>query len=255
VFRVQDAPYFGLSANPNGKPRDKLICGKRVVLLGANVYGFTDMMAAHEFRVKTYKLVGLPEPPIQPPTDTSTISRNVTVLDRARKAPRHITNLAATLDVVRKYGKEPNHVVIEGEMTFEEQVRLMANTGVLVTVHGAGLMNQIFMQPGAATIEIFPDHMKHVLYERVAHYANLHHFKVYATEHPKDIKEKHPTYFTNNCDQMRGLEIPNRPMCWHDVKNMVVVVPIREFEVALAHALDFIDRTPLLPQEATLDTE
>jgi hypothetical protein len=45
-------------------------------------------------------------------------------------------------------------------------------------MHGAGLMNQIFMQPGSAVIEIFPVHLKQVLYERVAHYSGLYHFKV-----------------------------------------------------------------------------
>ena len=58
------------------------------------------------------------------------------------------------------------------------QVELFAGTGVLVTMHGAGLMNQIFMQPGSAVIEIFPVHLKQVLYERVAHYSGLYHFKV-----------------------------------------------------------------------------
>jgi hypothetical protein len=47
-------------------------------------------------------------------------------------------------------------------------------------MHGAGLMNQIFMQPGSSVIEIFPVHLKQVLYERVAHYAGLYHFKVSA---------------------------------------------------------------------------
>ena len=55
---------------------------------------------------------------------------------------------------------------------------MFASAGVLVTMHGAGLMNQIFMQPGSVVIEVFPVHLKQVLYERVAHYAGVYHFKV-----------------------------------------------------------------------------
>ncbi len=34
------------------------------------------------------------------------------------------------------------------------------------------------MPPGSVAIEVFPNHVKHVLYERVAHYAGVYHFKV-----------------------------------------------------------------------------
>ena len=77
-----------------------------------------------------------------------------------------------------KYDVTPEYVILTNNATFEEQVRLMARTGVLVTMHGAGLMNEIFLPPGAAVIEIFPVHLKHVLYERIAHYSGLYHFKV-----------------------------------------------------------------------------
>jgi capsular polysaccharide biosynthesis protein len=79
---------------------------------------------------------------------------------------------------VRKYGVPFQHIILDDDVDFEEQVKLFATTGVLVSVHGAGLMNQIFMPPGSVTIEVFPNHVKHVLYERVAHYAGVYHFKV-----------------------------------------------------------------------------
>ncbi len=71
-------------------------------------------------------------------------------------------------------------VVFHGAMTFKEQVDVMASTSVLIALHGAGLTNLMFMQPGTVVIEIFPPHVKHVLYERMAHYAGVYHFKVRA---------------------------------------------------------------------------
>jgi hypothetical protein len=81
-------------------------------------------------------------------------------------------------DVIEKYNVPYQHIIVDDEVDFEEQVKMFAGTGVLISVHGAGLMNQIFMPPGSVTIEIFPNHVKHVLYERVAHYSGVYHFKV-----------------------------------------------------------------------------
>lgn len=78
--------------------------------------------------------------------------------------------------------------------------------------------------------------------------------QVYATEHPKDVKEKHPEYDTLGCDEKLSLEIPANPLCWAMVKNMVVVNPLPQFETALVDALDFLDRTKRLP-DAIADTD
>ncbi len=80
--------------------------------------------------------------------------------------------------LVRSFGIEPKVVIWDGGTSFHDQVELLSNTGVFIAAHGAGLMNTIFLPPGAAVIEIFPPHVKHVLYERVAHYAGVYHFKV-----------------------------------------------------------------------------
>lgn len=63
----------------------------------------------------------------------------------------------------------------------------MAGTGVLVTMHGAGLMNEIFLPPGSVVIEIFPPHVKHVLYERMSHNSGLFYFKVRHTRPPPSL--------------------------------------------------------------------
>ena len=42
------------------------------------------------------------------------------------------------------------------ELSFEEQVRLMSQAAVVVGIHGADLTNCVFMQHGAAMIELNP---------------------------------------------------------------------------------------------------
>jgi hypothetical protein len=165
VFTSDDGPYFGLA--------NQTWCFKNVVLLGANQYAFPDMMTAFHFRRTVYNALGIDLPVTARPPN------HVVILDRQRKAPRRFQNIEDMKAIVRKYGMEPEYYVISNNSTFEEQVSLMSRAGVLITMHGAGLMNEIFMQPGSAVMEIFSVHHKHVLYERIAHYAGIYHFKVH----------------------------------------------------------------------------
>ncbi len=66
---------------------------------------------------------------------------------------------------------------------------------------------------------------------------------MYSTQHPKDMLTNHQEYFKRGCEQLNSMELPLTPECWGIVKNIVVVVPIPEFEVALVNALDFFTRT------------
>lgn len=47
-------------------------------------------------------------------------------------------------------------VVDFNSMSFDEQVKTMQDTHVLIATHGAGNANIIFMRPGAAFVEVFP---------------------------------------------------------------------------------------------------
>ncbi len=79
---------------------------------------------------------------------------------------------------MRTFGIEPRVAIWEGDNTFQEQLEVLSTTGVFISVHGAGLMNEIFLPPGSVVIEVFPPHVKHVLYERIAHNSGVYHFKV-----------------------------------------------------------------------------
>jgi hypothetical protein len=80
--------------------------------------------------------------------------------------------------MIRSLGVEPQVVIWEGTTTFADQVTTLSRTGVFIALHGAGLMNEVFLPPGSVVIEIFPPHVKHVLYERICHNSGVYHFKV-----------------------------------------------------------------------------
>lgn len=239
VYYRHDPPYYGFKDNST------TWCFRQAVLLGSNMYGFPDMVSAYEYRRVVYAGFGIQViSPNRPP-------RRVMVLDRHKALPRHFLNLDAMQAIMRKYGFEAERVEASGEMSFQQQVELFAGAGVLVTMHGAGLMNQIFMQPGSAVIEIFPVHLKHVLYERVAHYAGLYHFKVYATEFAQGVIEKQPLYNKLECDKLESLSISDNTVCWGIIKNANVITPLHDFETAFVHALDHIGVRTKINEPAT----
>lgn len=48
-----------------------------------------------------------------------------------------------------------HHLVVLETLSFREQVLLFAETDLVVTIHGAAIVNAIFMQPGSVLIDIF----------------------------------------------------------------------------------------------------
>lgn len=62
-----------------------------------------------------------------------------------------------------KLGLEVKTVVFDG-MTFEEQVEAVKGTAIAIGIHGANLVNSIFMPPSSYLIEIFPFGFDHDMY-------------------------------------------------------------------------------------------
>ena len=62
VYLAEEGPYFGL--------KNKTWCFERAVLLGSNMFGFPDLVTAHEFRRVVYERFDMPAPvtPSPPPT-------------------------------------------------------------------------------------------------------------------------------------------------------------------------------------------
>ena len=72
-------------------------------------------------------------------------------VSRARAPKRRLTNEDEVVRAVEEFGFR---VVRFEEHTFEEQVRLTAGAQHLVSNHGAGLTNILFMRPGGRVLEL-----------------------------------------------------------------------------------------------------
>jgi capsular polysaccharide biosynthesis protein len=75
-------------------------------------------------------------------------------MTRASATTRTVVNEAETIDVLKRYGFE---TVDPAGMTFVEQVRLFARCEALVSPHGAGMANILFMEPGSPVLELASD--------------------------------------------------------------------------------------------------
>lgn len=71
------------------------------------------------------------------------------------------------LEVVNKVGQVTNFdvkVTDAAQMDFKDQVTSLANVGIAIGIHGANLVNTIFMPPLSVLIEMFPYGFKHLMY-------------------------------------------------------------------------------------------
>lgn len=86
----------------------------------------------------------------------------VTVTALTRQGPRALLGLTELDQTIAAMGQKLGIKAVfravdfkEG-VSFEDQVKLMQTSNVLVAAHGAGNANYIFMRPKAAVIEVFP---------------------------------------------------------------------------------------------------
>jgi len=72
-------------------------------------------------------------------------------LSRRKAARKKVTNEKEVENLVSKYGFA---VVYNEDFTFLEQISIYANARYLISIHGSGLTNMLFMQPESVIIEI-----------------------------------------------------------------------------------------------------
>ena len=80
----------------------------------------------------------------------TTVQKKIYV-SRAKANRRKIVNEDEIFPLLKKYNYR---VVYFEDYTWLEQIKLMANANQLLSIHGAGLSNMLFMQPDAKVLEI-----------------------------------------------------------------------------------------------------
>ena len=91
---------------------------------------------------------------VSSPTKDEWPPRRITIITRI--GTRNVVNIDEGVALIRSYGLEVNWITEMGLLTFQEQVAAMADTGILLAVHGAGLANVMFMPAHSVVIEVRP---------------------------------------------------------------------------------------------------
>ncbi|UHS58226.1 MULTISPECIES: glycosyltransferase family 61 protein [Agrobacterium] len=74
-------------------------------------------------------------------------------VSRSKASVRNVVNETEIAPVLARYGFEIVHCE---NMSFSEQVHLFSESSMIAGPHGAGLVNMMFMSPGAKILEIHP---------------------------------------------------------------------------------------------------
>lgn len=95
---------------------------------------------------------------------------------------RHLINEQDCINFLSQFGFS---VVTLESYSFLEQVSLVANAKVVISVHGAGLSHLVFCQPQTKVIEIFPPHYVTRYYWILSNLVNLEYFYLMGEPHPE----------------------------------------------------------------------
>jgi hypothetical protein len=140
-------------------------------------------------------------------------------------------------------------------MTLAEQAQTWSAHGLIIIVHGATEVNNFFLPPHAAVIEISPFLTWCPLYLHAAVAMGHHHFPIYSRIKPPTLTyswtytfpeqteeefKKMVSDFADRCDDKGLLRASSDAECWHEVLRTSVITPIHLFEHTLLIALETI---------------
>jgi len=133
----------------------------------------------------------------------------------------------------------------------KEQARILSRTGLLITMHGAGLTNMIFMHKRTAVMEIFPHKIYCPIYGKMANMLGLNYFPLFAAKRGQtvlfdymdgpQITDERRIEKGKICEELSSLEVAHGGhTCWGEYIHGSVVTPIAQFELLLLRALDHL---------------
>ena len=169
------------------------MCAERVVVGGTIISLLEGAYHAELFRTLVYRRLMII------PRKISERVR-VTLLQRTK---RFLTNSLDMESMLRMTGALIRVENLD-ELTFSEQVELMSSTDLLISPHGAGLTNIIFMQQERAVIELFPSKLWYYeLYGKIARNAGLFYAYVLGEETQPDVSSIRECFSTACADNLK----------------------------------------------------
>ena len=107
-------------------------------------------------------------------------------ISRSDARYRKVVNEEEVMDALRTI--DAHSLMMKfGNISFEQQVQIVANTDLLISIHGAQLTNALFMRPGSGVIEIFNPKLKTPFYYNLCKNAELKYIAFYGTEIAKEV--------------------------------------------------------------------
>ena len=229
-----------------------LLCARRGAVLGTKPKLFSGRSDATLFRNRAYKAAGigidnngvcqLGSYPRFPP-------RRITIIDRVHHSGRFILNIDELTTALSASGLEFEIVDNLSRLSFEEQVSLMARTGILIAPHGAALTNIMFLPAHAAVIELFPYGLRRTHYNEIANTLSLLYYPVYSltklppTTDDNDVaKILYSKGYYENCVKPNttvfdGISVHE---CHQVGRLHPVIIPMDYFNNILTNAIDAI---------------
>lgn len=121
-------------------------------------------------------------------------------LSRGRARKRRIDNEDEVIEVLRQLGF---HIIYAEDLTFEQQVKLCSRTRYLVSNHGAGLTNMLFLRADAGVLELRHEtDATNNCYFTLASALGLNYF--YQTCQPVDDQDPHSADLVVDLDKLKS---------------------------------------------------
>ena len=96
-----------------------------------------------------------------------------TYVSRAKSKIRRLLNEEDLYDVLANNGFE---IVFFDNMSFAEQIKIAAESEVIIGVHGANLTNLLFMRPQTSVIELINEKSVNLAYFKLASYCDVRYY-------------------------------------------------------------------------------
>ena len=154
-------------------------------------------------------------------------------------------NIDEAVALISSYGLELNWIQEMGHLSFQEQVKAMAETGILLAVHGAGLANVMFMPAHSVVIEITPYILYASMYRDLAAASGLYYYRLPSDKPSKEVYDRfHDETFFDKCDGNKShISSPAAFLdyeCNSRSKGSPVLINMAKLQATLELALDDI---------------